>query len=172
MERAQKRANAPDLQIGDKVITKAHECIPFDSKWDLPKEVTRIRGPVVWCRPITGAGVIKSYNRNQLKRVTDDPDWRNVRPRVARRQRAQAFAQPTGSDVTIQQRQAAKQIPPAPALDDTPSPDSQPSTSSATPRNDNRNTETEPMVIDPPHGYQLRRRRAQPGNKTNGHKRQ
>ena len=69
MERAQKRANAPDLQIGDKVITKVHERIPFDSKWDLPKEVTRIRGPVVWCRPITGAGVIKSYNRNQLKKA-------------------------------------------------------------------------------------------------------
>ena len=114
----------------------------------------------MWCRPITGAGVIKSYNRNQPKKVTDDPDWRNVRPRVARRQRVQAFAQPTGGDVTIQQTQA-------------PSPDPQPSTSYATPRNDNRNTETEPMVINPPpHGYQLRRRRAQPGNNTNGHKRQ
>ena len=37
MERAQKRANAPQLQIGNRVITKAHERIPFDSKWDLPK---------------------------------------------------------------------------------------------------------------------------------------
>ena len=172
MERAQKRANAPDLQIGDKVITKAHERIPFDSKWDLPKEVTRSHGPVVWCRPITGAGVVKSYNGNQLKKVTDDPDWRDVRPRVERRQRAQAFPPPAGSDVTARQMQATQQIPPTPAVNYTPSPDSQPSTSYATPRNDSPDTETEPMVIDPPHHYHLRRRRAQPGATTEDHKQQ
>ena len=170
MEKAQKRANAPGLQIGDKVITKAHERIPFDSKWDLPKEVTRIRGPVVWCRPITGMGVIKSYNRNQLKKVTAGPDWRDVRPRVARRQRAQVFAQPTGSDVTIHQTQAGQQVPRAPTVVDPPSPDAEPSTSCAPPGNDNRNSE--PMIIVPPHGYNLRRRRAQSTDEATGHKRQ
>ena len=172
MEKAQKGANAPGLQIGDKVITKAHERIPFDSKWDLPKEVTRIRGPVVWCRPITGVGVIKSYNRRQLKKVMDGPDWRDVRPRVARRQRVQVFAQPTGSDVTVQRTQAAQQIPPAPAPVDTLAPGPQPSTSYAPSRNNTQVPGTEPVTSDPPHGYNLRRRRAQAENNWTGHKKQ
>ena len=151
MERAQKRANAPPLQIGDRVITKAHERIPFDSKWDLPKEVTRIRGPVVWCRPIKGAGVIKSYNRNQLKKITDDADWRDVRPRVARRQRAQAFAPPVNDDVTARQPPAKRQNGTTPAVARTSPPDPQPSTSYATSPDNHSGTDTtpEPMVTDP-----------------------
>ena len=137
--------------------TSTMSCLNYCETWGIETRRTSVY------HPETNGKVepfIKSYNRNQLKKVTDDPDWRDVRPCIARRRRVQAFAQPTGSDVTIQQTQA-------------PLPDPQPSTSYATPRNDNRNTETEPMmVIDPPHGYHLRRRRAQPGNKTDGHKRQ
>ena len=63
----------------------------------------------MWCRLITGAGVIKSYNGNQLKKRTDDADWRDVRPRVAHRQRAQTFAPPVKDDVTARQTQATQQ---------------------------------------------------------------
>ena len=87
MERAGRRANAPQLEIGDYVVPRAHERAPLDSRWDAPREVTRLRGAVVWCRPKNG-GPVKSYNRGHLRRVERDLPWDVVRPRVNRASRA------------------------------------------------------------------------------------
>ena len=154
MEKAQRRANAPELQVGDRVLTRAHERTPLDSRWDLPKEVTRIRGPVVWCRPITGAGPTRSYNRNQLKKVNSDADWRDIRPRVPRRQRARVFAQPVPADV----RPSTVTSPlirnhPAPAVHFTPAVDVEPSTS---------NPPDLPQPVS--HRYFLRKRNQDPAD--------
>ncbi len=88
MEKASRTANAAPLKVGDRVLPKAHERAPFDSKWDLPKEVTKIRGNVVWCKPIQGAGAIKVYNRGKLQLVSIDTDWDPIAPRVTRYYRA------------------------------------------------------------------------------------
>ena len=79
-----KHANAVPIKVGDRVLPRAYERAPFDSKWDTPKEITRIRGNVVWCKSITGVGKTKVYNRDKLQLVSSEGDWISVKPRVTR----------------------------------------------------------------------------------------
>ena len=81
---ATKHANAVPIKVGDRVLPRAYERAPFDSKWDTPKEITRIRGNVVWCKSITGVGKTKVYNRDKLQLVLSEGDWISVKPRVTR----------------------------------------------------------------------------------------
>ncbi len=84
MRTAGKIANAVALRVGDRVLPTAHERAPFDSKWDMPREVIRIRGNVVWCRPIGGTGGLKVYNRGKLQLVSMDTEWNPIAPRITR----------------------------------------------------------------------------------------
>ena len=103
MDRAKQKTNAPPLLVGDRVLPLAYERTPLDSKWDLPKEVTHLNGPVVWCRPITGAGKIVALNRAQLKKFDLDSDWRDIQAHVSCRQRSHEF--PTHPDQPQQQNE-------------------------------------------------------------------
>ena len=46
---------------------------------------------MVWCRGTTGIGPSVAYNRAQLRKVEDGPDWQSIRPHVPRRQRRRVF---------------------------------------------------------------------------------
>ena len=82
-------------------------------------------------------GTSRSALREWLEEVTSakinsDADWRDIRPRVPRRQRARVFAQPVPADV----RPSTVTSPlirnhPAPAVHFTPAVDAKPSTSNA-----------------------------------------
>ena len=84
-ERRTRQANASPLEVGDKVVIKAHERAPLDPKWDHPYLVTKIRGSVIFLTD-QRSGARRVVNREKVLLAPID-DWVAVKPRVKRTQR-------------------------------------------------------------------------------------
>ena len=82
-ERLARKANASDIQVGDRVIIKAREPLSLTAKWDFGFTVTKVNGKVLTLlHPTTG--VKQLINRDQVRLVNPDMAWDQVNPRPIR----------------------------------------------------------------------------------------
>ena len=82
-ERLAKKANANDIAVGDSVLLKSEDRIPFTSRWDPQREVTRVRGPVLWLRN-QQTGYRKVRHREKVVLADPTQNWDDHKPRPLR----------------------------------------------------------------------------------------
>ena len=82
-ERLAKKANANDIAVGDSVLLKSEDRIPFTSRWDPQWEVTRVRGPVLWLRN-QQTGYRKVRHREKVVLADPTQNWDDHKPRPLR----------------------------------------------------------------------------------------
>ncbi len=79
-QRLLEKANAGDIEVGDRVMVRGQRVTPLTAKWDHHFIVTQIRGKVITVLHVP-SGKIQRWNRNKIRLVDPEISWEGVRIR-------------------------------------------------------------------------------------------
>ena len=107
------KANAGNIEVGDRVMVKGQRVTPLTAKWDHHFVVTQVLGKVITVlhQP---TGKTQRWNRNKIRIVDPEISWEGVRIRP----RAQNIARPTTSTFAGAVRQPSTSAPLLPEFDE------------------------------------------------------
>ena len=121
-ERINKRANAKELKIGDRVMVFVEVPGTHTNRWDPGYRITRMRNDTIWVTDISRGGV-RVLNRSKVKLVDPDLDWDNLSPRPTRyeiRKATRGQNPPTVEELEYETARPRQQQvnPPEPAIEE------------------------------------------------------
>ena len=109
-QRLLEKANAGQIEVGDRVMVRGQGLTPLTAKWDHHFIVSGVRGKVITVLHVP-TGKTQRWNRNKIRLVDPEVSWEGMRIRP----RAQQTVVPTTS-VFAGPRLGRRRTPPAPLL--------------------------------------------------------